>query len=260
MVILLHTSKTMRPPEESPVKHPEPQLLDKASEVANYLKTLTPAQIKTCMKVSTKLASETHKKVQDFTVGESWQRPAIDSFIGDIYSGLQVQTWSKADRDYAQKYLRILSGLYGILRPLDGISPYRLEMGYRLPDEPYKNLYAFWGTSIVDTIPRDETIINLSAVEYTKTITPYVSTAHVITPKFLTVNAKTNEPTFVVVHAKIARGAFTRWLIQKRIESPEELKNFNELGYSYDKKLSTKLEPVFVCKEFGGLGLSVRLT
>jgi cytoplasmic iron level regulating protein YaaA (DUF328/UPF0246 family) len=250
----------MRPAKKTTLHHPKPALIDAASQLANYLKTLSVDQIQSCMKVSSKLAVETHKKIQDFTVDEPWQRPAIDSFIGDIYSGLQVQTWSASDRKYAQKHLRILSGLYGILRPLDGIFPYRLEMGYRLPEEPYKNLYTFWGTSIADTVPASEPIINLSAVEYSKTITPFVDTARVITPKFLTVNAKTKEPTFVVVHAKIARGAFARWLIQNRIEKVQDIKKYNELGYVYNAELSSDLEPVFVCKEFGGLGLSVRLT
>jgi cytoplasmic iron level regulating protein YaaA (DUF328/UPF0246 family) len=147
-----------------------------------------------------------------------------------------------------------------VLRPLDGIYPYRLEMGYRLPDEPFKNLYTFWGKSIADTIPIDEPIINLSAVEYSKTVTPYVNTARTITPKFLTVNPKTKEPTFVVVHAKIARGAFARWLIQNRIEIVQDLNKYNELGYTYNESLSSDLEPVFVCEQFGGLGLSIRLT
>lgn len=250
----------MRPAEKSSIQHSTPQLLNKASELADYLKSLSYSQIKSSMKVSEKLAIETHAKIHNFTTARSMQRSTIDSFIGDIYSGLQAQTWSGEDRTYAQKHLRIMSGLYGILRPLDGIYPYRLEMGYKLPDEPYNNLYKFWGTSIANTIPTDNQIVNLSAVEYSKTITPFVDPARIITPKFLTIHSKTKEPTFVVVHAKIARGAFTRWLIQNRIDKVEDIQKFTELGYAYDKNQSTQLEPVFVCQEFGGLGLSVRLT
>lgn len=260
MVILLHTSKTMRPAEKTTQHHTTPVLIDKTIHLADYLKSLSITEIQSCMKVSSRLAGETHAKIQSFTTNPLTQRSAIDSFIGDIYSGLQVQTWSDSDLRYAQQHLRILSGLYGILRPLDGIYPYRLEMGYKLPYEPYKNLYKFWGTSIADTIPKDEQIINLSAVEYSRTITSYLDPARIITPKFLTINPKTKEPTFVVVHAKIARGAFTRWLIRNRIDKTEDIQKFTELGYAYDQTQSTELEPVFVCKEFGGLGLSVRLT
>lgn len=260
MIILLHTSKTMRPAEKTKAMHPTPELLKKTSQLADYLKTLSENQIMTCMKVSSKLAEETKQKIDSFTSQPEWQRAAIDSFIGDIYSGLRVQTWTDADRNYAQKHLYILSGLYGVLRPLDGIYPYRLEMGYRLPNEPYRSLYKFWSNSIVDTLPITEPIVNLAAVEYSKTITPFVAPNRIITPQFLTTNPKTNVPTFVVVHAKIARGAFASWLIRNRIKDVSKLRNFNDLGYSFSTNLSNSSSPVFVCKEFEGLGLSVRLT
>lgn len=135
--------------------------------------------------------------------------------------------------------------------------PYRLEMGYTLPDG--KSMYAFWGDSIASLIPSTATtILNLSAVEYTKALLPYTG-KHIVTPKFMTVSPKTGEPVFVAVHAKIARGAFARWVIQKRIEDPARLTRFNELGYHFDEKTSTDEQPVFICTEFGGLGLSVRL-
>jgi uncharacterized protein len=258
MIILLHTSKTMRV-APSPTRLRQPPLLRKTVELATYLKTLSQAQLAHIMHISAPLAEKTHTALAEWNIKPSRQTPAIDSFIGDIYSGLQANTLTKAEREYADKHLYILSGLYGVLRPNDGISPYRLEMGYRLLADPYTNLYKFWGDSIAKKLPKDETIVNLAAAEYSRTVLPFVDATRVITPKFLTRDAKTGEYTFVVVHAKIARGAFARWLITSRITTTEDLATFAEIGYRYSKKLSTPAEPVFVCKEFGGKGLSVRL-
>lgn len=211
------------------------------------------------MQISPKLAATTHALLSEWTSNPTLQRTAIDSFRGDIYSGLQVSGWSEQDRQYANRTLRILSGLYGILRPLDGIYPYRLEMGYKIPHSTQPNLYAFWQDSIANTLPESVPIINLSAVEYSKVLTPYINEARFITPRFLTISPKTNEPTFVVVHAKIARGAFANWLIKEGIDSVDALQNFTDLNYSYNQELSSANEPVFICNTFGGLGLSVRL-
>jgi cytoplasmic iron level regulating protein YaaA (DUF328/UPF0246 family) len=211
------------------------------------------------MKISGAMAAKVHRLMANWDNAPTQTLPAINAFIGDIYSGLQVQSFSDADRQYANDCLYILSGIYGVLRALDAVQPYRLEMGYRLPDEPYRNLYKFWGDRIANALPSSRTIINLSAVEYTKAVFPHLSNPHIITPKFLTVSPRTSEPTFVTVHAKVARGAFAHWLIKNRIESIEDFTDFNELNYRYELQLSTPDEPVYVCKEFGGIGMSVRL-
>ena len=261
MIILIHTSKTMRPPAEGTVGLlSQPVLLNKAKILANYLKDLSVKDIEKVMNVSTKLGVTTKELISGWTDKPEYQLAAIDSFLGDIYSGLQVGEWSDEDRKYADKHLRILSGLYGILKPLDGIYPYRFEMGYRVPDTKYTNLYNYWGTSISDTLAENETIIDLTAVEYGKTVTNFAETAQIIAPRFLTISPKTGEPTFVVVHAKVARGAFASWMIRNQIESVEQLKDFDEIGYQYDKNLSTPTVPVYICKDFKGIGLSVRLT
>lgn len=235
-----------------------PQLLNDAKKLIAEYKVLDEPALTKLMAVSPKKATEVHKTLNEWSIKATKQAPAIDTFIGDIYSGLQVQNWSMSDREYAHKHLLILSGLYGALHACDGIMPYRLEMGYKLPDG--SSLYAFWGNKIARVIAKQVTsIINLSAVEYTKALLPYVD-QRVITPKFLTVSPKTGEPTFVTVHAKIARGAFANWLITKRIDDSAQLSLFADLGYKYDARLSTPEQPVFVAKTFGGLGLSVRLT
>ncbi len=249
----------MRPAAPTSAPYQRPALLTEATKLASYLRTLNPANLQKHMHVSAVKAEQTHELLTSWSSDQHVQRPAIDAFLGDIYSGLQVQSLSAGDRDYANERLLILSGLYGGLRALDSIHPYRLEMGYRLPATEFKSLYDFWSDKIASLIPASNLIINLSAVEYTKAVLPYLQNT-VITPKFLTISPKTNEPTFVTVHAKVARGAFAHWLIQHRIESMQELSKFNELNYSYDATLSTELEPVFVCSKFGGIGLSVRLT
>lgn len=237
-----------------------PMLLDKTKELVSYLKTLSEKDIVKVMKVSSKLAETTKGLLRSWTDEPRRQRAAIDSFLGDIYSGLQVASLTEQDRLYANDHLRILSGLYGILKPLDGIYPYRFEMGYKVPDPRYRDLYAFWGTSIVDTLAKNETIIDLSAVEYGKTVTNFIESARIVTPRFLTISPKTGEPIFVVVHAKIARGAFANWMIKNRIEDTIKLKSFTEIGYHYNERMSTPEVPVFICEEFKGIGLSVRLT
>ena len=273
LTILLHSSKTMRrPDEQSDVSRQSPALLPEATNLARYLASLSPSQLQQAMKLSEPMAAKTHALIQAWRPAGS-TLPAIDSFLGDIYSGLQVQSFTPEDRAYANDHLFILSGLYGVLRALDDIQPYRLEMGYRLPGNAHDasqsditSLYKFWGDTIAQQLPKHQDIINLSAAEYTKTVFPYLrtieglDTVRIISPKFLTVSPKTGEPTFVTVHAKVARGAFARWLIQQRIENTGDLKKFAELGYKYDATLSTLDAPVFVAQTFQGIGLSVRLT
>lgn len=255
--ILLHSSKTMRIPEAITKPLGVPQLLDYSEKLAKQYRSLSPAKIAANMKISAQKAAEVQQLYTVWSTDAAQQVPAIDAFIGDIYSGLQAQTWSTDDRAYAQRHLLILSGLYGALRACDGIMPYRLEMGYKLPGDT--SLYEFWSDAIATTIPPNTTaIINLSAVEYTKALLPYINQP-VVMPKFLTISPKTGEPIFVTVHAKIARGAFARWLILNHIDDVRTLQNFTDLGYSYDAAASTPDQPVFICKQFEGIGLSIRL-
>lgn len=261
MIIVVHSSKMMRPvPEIATSGLSTPYLLNRATELQASLRFLTIQEIQTTMHISEALAKTTYELTSSWTKSPQCQRAAVDSFIGDIYSGLQVGAWTDEDRQYAHRQMRILSGLYGILRPLDGIYPYRFEMGYKIPHTSYGNAYIFWGDSIARTIPSDEVIVNLAAVEYGKVLTKYIDLERIITPRFLTISSKTSEPTFIVVHAKIARGAFAVWMVRRRIDSPAQLKEFSELGYEYSEQRSTPEEPVFICVQFKGLGLSVRLT
>lgn len=272
VTILLHSSKTMqRSKNIQNTDIQKPVYSNEASTLATYLQTLSPAELKRVMGLSDAMVEKTQQLVKGWRV-DNESLPAIDAFLGDIYSGLQVQSFTKEDRLYANKHLFILSGLYGILRALDEVQPYRLEMGYKLSMAAKdtkglgsQNLYEFWGDKIAKALPKHQAIINLSAVEYTKAVFPYLNhidglkDVTVVTPKFLTVSPKTGEPTFVTVHAKVARGAFARWLIQHRVETLDRLQEFNEVGYAYAPELSTPTEPVFLAQSFKGIGLSVRL-
>jgi uncharacterized protein len=261
MIILMHSSKTMRPPTSGTKPDGVPVLLDRAQELVAYLRTLSTRQLSEIMSISADLAARTRDQYAEWSTTAHRQAPAAASFVGDIYSGLQIDSFDAADRRYAGTHLRILSGLYGILRPFDGISPYRLEMGYRLPQGRYANLYRFWEASIAEQLPPSGRIVNLAANEYSKVVVPHVDADRVITPKFLTVDPVSKQPKFVVVHAKIARGSFARWLLTRRIKDAETaICGFSDIGYRYDEALSTPGEPVFVCRQFGGKGLSVRLT
>jgi cytoplasmic iron level regulating protein YaaA (DUF328/UPF0246 family) len=212
------------------------------------------------MELSGSLVDKVQQQIAAWTPDPDRQWPAVESFLGDIYSGLQVSSFSTADRTYATRHLRILSGLYGILRPYDGISPYRLEMGCRLPEKKYANLYRFWDGAVAEQLPTTGPIVNLAAMEYSKVVLDHVDPARVITPRFLTVNPKTGVPAFVAVHAKIARGAFARWLIIGRVKpTAGALADFADLGYRFDPSASSPREPCFVCEDFEGKGLSIRL-
>ncbi|UTX51018.1 YaaA family protein [Candidatus Saccharibacteria bacterium TM7i] len=248
----------MRTSSEASLRtYSEPPLLTRAVELVSHLRKLSGEELSGGMKISPALAEKTQ------TLFGEWQErrstlPAIDAFLGDMYSGLQARTFTTEDRQYAHECFYILSGLYGVARALDNVHPYRLEMGYRLPAAPIQNLYEYWGGAIAAQLPKNRIILNLSVPEYTKAVLPYMDGAQVITPVFLTV--KDGKPQPVVIHSKIARGAFAHWVIVNRIESPEKLQAFDNLGYHYNATLSTPSQPVYVTRKFQGLGMSVRLT
>ncbi|GAA1803122.1 peroxide stress protein YaaA [Luedemannella flava] len=256
---MLHTSKTMReaPPADGwsfGGRLGTPALLKRAEELVAAVRDMSVEQIVSAMKVSAPLAGKTVGTFAAWTARGTM--PAAETFLGDIYSGLRAAAFSAEDREYASGHLRILSGLYGVLRPFDGISPYRLELGYKLPH--LGSLYSFWGSDVAAQLPSTGPIVNLAANEYSKVVLPFVEAARVVTPRFLTVEPVSGEPKFVAVHAKIARGAFARWLVMSR--GGAAVKDFAELGYALDPALGSDREPCFVCTEFGGKGLSVRLT
>ena len=230
---------------------------DKANHLMNHLAEMSTEEIKKSMKLSDKLAGQV-KQLNSGTTARG-SLPAADAFIGDMYSGLGVREWDAKDWAYANKHLRILSGLYGVLRPADPIKPYRLEMGYPTAPQPHKNLYSFWGDMLMTEFAGHE-IVDLSAKEYTKAVLPYLTSEKVVSPKFMTFNKKSSKPKFVTIHAKIARGIFAHWMIANKVSSIADIIAFHEHGYKFSQELSNPEEPVFVCNEFLAKGLSIRLS
>ena len=204
------------------------------------------------MHLSPKLAVETEALIRRWTSAPKSQTLAIDAFQGDIYRGLRAQSLTEADRDWADEHLRILSGLYGMLRPYDGITPYRLELEYKLAPEGFANLYDFWGDAIAKKLARKGWIVNLASQEYFRVIEKYVKPERVIEPVFLSQMKADAEPEFVAVHAKVARGAYARWLIQHRVEDPADFGGFTGHDYTFASESSTLQRPVFV-KKLGGM-------
>ncbi|MEX8991012.1 peroxide stress protein YaaA, partial [Salmonella enterica] len=176
-------------------------------------------------------------------------RQAILAFKGDVYTGLQAETFNDADFDFAQQHLRMLSGLYGVLRPLDLMQPYRLEMGIRLENPRGKDLYQFWGDIITDKLNEaleaqgDRVVVNLASEEYFKSVKPKKLNAELIKPVFL--DEKNGKFKVVSFYAKKARGLMSRFIIENRLTKPEQLTAFDREGYFFDEETSTQDELVF---------------
>ena len=250
MISLLVSSKTMASnPCPFDMALSTPRFLDEAEKIDAVLKKYSPLQLKRLMHISSALAQATHDRIA--TWGQLDKTPAWYSFVGDVYTGLKIKEFTTKDLEFAQQHLGTLSGLYGILKPLDAIHPYRLELGYTLKGSVYKktfkNLYEFWGDKIAKTIPKNEVVVNLSSEEYIKVLRPYLPEHQLITPWFLQIKA--GEPNFQAVHAKMARGMMARWITKNRINDEVKLRDFTYGGYIYNQRLSTPLKPSFTRPE-----------
>jgi uncharacterized protein len=231
--------------------HTVPDWLDQSSELIDTLRDVSEEGIGKLMKISpalSELNSSRYKRWQAAPTPEN-ARQAVLSFAGDTYIGLDAETLSAEDLTYAQDHLGILSGLHGVLRPLDLLQPYRLEMGTRLANAHGSNLYAFWGHKIRERIEATLTghahpaLINLASVEYFKAVKASSLPGPVITPVFKEI--KGGKAKVVAFVAKRARGAMARHIIENRIEVPEKLKRFSGMGYAFDAAESSETNWVF---------------
>ena len=233
----------MRTPKSKSTRTTTPQFQEQAKAINSKLTQLDLDEIKNLMKVSDNLAISTKDRIQNWATADKYR--AIELFAGDIYTKLDANSLSAEDLDYAQKRLLILSGLYGILRPLDLIAPYRLEMGHRIRIGECNNLYEYWGNHLEGAILKSDTYLHLSSEEYFKTIKPIINpAAKVIAPIFLTL--KNNTAKQVTIHSKVARGAYVNWLLRYRIEDINLLPSFDQLDYIYSDELSTELNPTYI--------------
>ena len=230
--------------EPRSAEHTLPEFLDQSDILVEKARTLSRAELGRTMKLSDKLADLNYQRFQDyatpFTLANAKQAALV--FNGDTYIGLDAQTLDDADMEFAQDHLRILSGLYGLLRPLDLIQPYRLEMGARFLPPRGGNLYGFWDGRLTDAINKvtagqtDPSVINLASVEYFKAVHEDDLEAPVITPVFKEV--KSGVAKVLGLFAKRARGAMARHIIKNRLESPEDIKSFDWDGYAFRPELT----------------------
>jgi len=251
MLIVISPAKTLDEKPSEYQTHSLPTLLEHSQQLNNRLRQLSALDISELMKVSSKIAE------LNFERNLAWQLPfdlnnakqAVLTFKGDVYTGLDVATLNEADLDYAQQHLRILSGLYGLLRPLDLMQAYRLEMGSRLNSSRGKNLYQFWDKIVTQELngvlqqQENPILINLASQEYFKVIKADLLKAKIITPIFK--EYKSGQYKIIGIYAKRARGLMSRFIIQNRIEESEELKEFCAEGYAFNATLSTESEWVF---------------
>jgi hypothetical protein len=222
-----------------------------ASSLAERLKEFSPDELMKLMKISRQLGElNTERFFQwHWPYEKKESRQAIYAFNGEAYNGLDAWSLEVQSIDTAQNQLRILSGLYGVLRPLDGIMPYRLEMGTKLPNKEGKNLYEFWGNKLTTQLNKDlkqgnhKALINLASQEYFKAIDPKKIVKPIITPLFK--ENKNGQYKVITIYAKKARGMMVRFIIQNKLTDPEDLKAFNEDGYHFNSELSQENEIVF---------------
>ncbi len=255
MLIVISPAKTLDYSVDPKSNHTAPQFLSQSSKLIKTLKEKEPKDIASMMGLSDKLATLNFDRYQSWKAAKSVSsdaKPSMLVFKGDVYQGLNAEDFSNKDLKFAQKHLRILSGLYGILRPMDIMKPYRLEMGTKLETSKGKNLYEFWGelvqNNVIDDLSsqKSDLLINLASKEYFSVLGKMPEFINVVSPVFK--DYKSGKYKIISFYAKKARGLMARWIIQNKITDFEELINFDIDGYKYSKAESTTSEPVFLRK------------
>ncbi|GAB6040953.1 peroxide stress protein YaaA [Endothiovibrio diazotrophicus] len=252
MLIVISPAKTLdydTPPTTA--EHTLPDYLEHSQQLIERARRYSALDLAELMEISMKLAELNFERFQ------AWHTPftpenakqALLAFKGDVYTGLDATTLDAADLAFAQDHLRILSGLYGLLRPLDLMQPYRMEMGRRIDTERGRNLYAFWGEIITDGLNRQlkaldtPYLINLASGEYFKSVKPKSLDGEIITPEFK--DWKNGAYKMMGVYAKKARGQLSRYVIENRLTDPEEMKGFGVDGYAFNEELTDGNQWVF---------------
>jgi uncharacterized protein len=231
----------------------QPIFTDKTNTLVKLMQTKSVADIAALMDLSQDLAELNFNRYQSFSMDNNalpCAYPALFLFQGDVYQGLQANSWDQKAVNYSQDHLRILSGLYGLLKPLDNIQPYRLEMGVRLTNPEGKNLYDFWQNSLTQilnqqlALDKNPVLINLASTEYFKAIDEKKLNYPIITINFY--EQKNNELKIIGIYAKKARGTMAKFLMQNEIDNLEQLKTFNELGYQFHEQSSSERHLDFI--------------
>ena len=253
MLMVISPAKTLdfeTPP--STTRFTQPQYLDHSQELITQLRDLTPAQIGELMHLSDKLSGLNAARFGSWNPAFTPEnaKQALLAFKGDVYTGLLAETLSEKELSYAQDHLRMLSGLYGLLRPLDLMQPYRLEMGTKLANSRGKDLYAFWGTRISEWLNEalaeqgDDLLLNLASTEYFSAVKRSALKARIIDTEFK--DQKNGQYKIISFYAKKARGMMSRFVISEQINTPDALKQFDVNGYRYSSEQSTSTKLVFL--------------
>ena len=252
MLAILSPAKTLD--YETPLKtklNSQPIYGRESNQLIKTLRTFEPFEVASLMKISDKLADLNHKRYVEWRnkPAESKTRPAALAFKGDVYQGLEAESFNDNDLKFAQRHLRILSGLYGLLRPLDVIQPYRLEMGTKLKTSKGQNLYDYWGTKLTTGLnealkeSKEGTLVNLASNEYFGAVQPKLLEGSLLNIGFK--EKRNGQLKFVSFSAKKARGLMAKFIIKERLKNPDDLKNFDLEDYKYNKKLSSELDWTF---------------
>ena len=256
MLALISPAKTLDYETALPSSNfTQPRLLDQSEQLIEVCRELSASQLASLMSVSEKIAQLNVARFQDWQTEFDFAnaRQAIFAFKGDVYTGLDAYAFNDPQLDFAQQHLRMLSGLYGLLRPLDLMMPYRLEMGTKLQNPRGSNLYEFWGKRITDLIQQDlqhtnsQILLNLASDEYYKAVKESALDAQIIKPVFL--DQKNGKYKVISFYAKKARGLMARFVIEQQIQQVEDLKAFNSEGYYFDAENSNAKELVFKREE-----------
>lgn len=252
MLALISPAKTLDYETALPTDiYTQPRLLEQSQQLIDVCRKLSATEIASLMTVSEKIANLNVERFRDWNAEFDFSnaRQALFAFKGDVYTGLDAYHLKDHDIDFAQQHLRMLSGLYGLLRPLDLMMPYRLEMGTKLKNSRGHNLYEFWGSIITDQINQDlaeidaKLLVNLASDEYYKSVNEKKIQAEIIKPVFL--DQKNGKYKVISFYAKKARGLMARYLIENKLSQLEQLKAFDSEGYYFDAESSSDKELVF---------------
>lgn len=251
MIAVVSPAKNLDFKSKYDVQTTQPRLMDCTVALIEVMRQKSVDDVTELMSISRQLAGLNVHRYKQFEVAHNAEnsQPAVFAFNGDVYQGLEAQTFDQQKLAFAQEHLRILSGLYGLLRPLDLIQPYRLEMGTKLAFDDYKTLYDYWDTTILDLLLKDlkqqgdDIIVNLASNEYFKSVDKKNIPARVIDVEFK--DFKGDKYKIISFYAKKARGLMSRYIIENNITQPEDLKGFDYRGYYFDEKESTENKIAF---------------
>jgi hypothetical protein len=255
MLILLSPSKTLDYDSDLPeVETSKPIFAEQTFALIKILKQQSSQDLQNLMGISEKLSQLNYERYQKFDkkYPQKNSRACIFAFKGDVYDGLDVESLDKKAIERTNQHVRILSGLYGLLKPFDLLQPYRLEMGTKLANQKGKNLYEFWGELLTNQLNEEieenghAAVINLASNEYFKAVQPKKLNAPLITPTFK--ELKGNQYKVIGIHAKKARGMMTRHLMQQKNPTVDDIKRFSETGYRFNELLSSESELIFTRK------------